>query len=85
MAVELFGVHMANYAGLSVVIAFLITGHRSIFQSQRLGLQKADNINIDTDNGHDMEHANISLNMKDIDKVKNFGKKLKMKKFKWKS
>ncbi len=85
MAVELFGVHMANYAGLSVVIAFLITGHRSIFQSQRLGLQKADNIDIDTDNGHDMEHADISLNMKDINRVKSFGQKLRMKKFKWKS
>ena len=76
---------MANYAGLSVVIAFLITGHRSIFQSQRLGLQKADNIDIDTDNGHDMEHADISLNMKDINRVKSFGQKLRMKKFKWKS
>jgi len=85
MAVELFGVNMANYAGLSVVIAFLITGHRSIFSSQRLALQKADNINIHTENGSDMEHADISLNMKDIDKFKNFGQKLKFNKFKWKS
>ena len=85
MAVELFGVHMANYAGLSVVIAFLITGHRSVFQSQRLGLEKADNINIETDNGQDMANTDISLNLKDINRVKNFGKKLKNKKFKWKS
>jgi len=81
MAVELFGVHMANYAGLSVVVAFLITGHRSIFQSQRLALKKADNVNIGE--GEDMGHTDISLNMNDIDRVKNFGKKLKFKKFKW--
>jgi len=85
MAVELFGVNMANYAGLSVVIAFLITGHRSIFSSQRLALKKADNINIHTENGADMEHTDISLDMKDIDKFKNFGQKLKFNKFKWKS
>jgi H+/Cl- antiporter ClcA len=82
MAVELFGVHMANYAGLSVVVAFLITGHRSIFQSQRLALKKADNISIDS--GNDIEHADISLNMNDINKVRDFGKKFKFKKFKFK-
>ena len=82
MAVELFGVHMANYAGLSVVIAFLITGHRSVFHSQRLSLRKADNINIE--DGQDMGHADISLDMGDINKVKDFGKKIKFKKFKWK-
>ncbi|MGB5793680.1 MAG: voltage-gated chloride channel, partial [Poseidonibacter sp.] len=71
-------------AGLSVVVAFLITGHRSIFQSQRLALKKADNINIHTDDGQDMGTADISLNMNDINKVKNFGKKLKMRKFRWK-
>ena len=81
MAVELFGVHMANYAGLSVVVAFLITGHRSIFQSQRLALKKADNIDIE--DGKDMEHTNISLNMNDINKVKNFSQKIKFKKLKW--
>jgi H+/Cl- antiporter ClcA len=83
MAVELFGVHMANYAGLSVVVAFLITGHRSIFQSQRLALKKADNIDIE--DGQEMRNPDISLNMNDINKVKNFGKKLKFKRFKWKN
>jgi H+/Cl- antiporter ClcA len=82
MAVELFGVHMANYAGLSVVIAFLITGHRSVFHSQRLSLRKADNINIE--DGQDMGHTDISLNMKDIKRVKDFGEKIKPKRFKWK-
>jgi H+/Cl- antiporter ClcA len=32
MAVELFGVHMANYAALSVVIAFLINANRRIIK-----------------------------------------------------
>lgn len=68
MAVELFGTNMANYAALSVVIAFLMTGHRSVFQSQRLALNKADNINIEE--GSEMKDASISINMKDINKIK---------------
>lgn len=81
MAVELFGVHMANYAALSVVIAFLITGHRSVFQSQKLALKKADNINIGE--GSDIENTPISINMKDIDKVKNLSHKIRYKRFIW--
>ena len=82
MAVELFGVHMANYAALSVVIAFLITGHRSVFNSQKLSLKKADNINIDE--GNDIENTSISINMKDIDKVKNLKNPFRSKNFIWK-
>lgn len=81
MAVELFGVHMANYAGLSVVIAFLITGHRSVFQSQKLALKKADNISIGV--GTDLEDTPISINMKDIDKVKRLRDRLRYKQLRW--
>lgn len=81
MAVELFGVHMANYAGLSVVIAFLITGHRSVFQSQKLALKKADNISIGV--GTDLEDTPISINMKDIDKVKRLRDRLRYKRLRW--
>lgn len=73
MAVELFGTNMANYAALSVVIAFLITGHRSVFQSQKLAFKKADNINIEE--GEDIEHTSITINMKDIDKLKDLRSK----------
>ena len=80
MAVELFGTSMANYAALSVVIAFLITGHRSVFNSQKLSFAKAGNIDIE-DGAEDIEHTNLNLNMKDIDKVKELGKKFRFKKF----
>lgn len=75
MAVELFGVHMANYAALSVVIAFLITGHRSVFQSQKLALKKADNITIGE--GSDIENTPITINTKDLDKVRNLSRRIR--------
>lgn len=81
MAVELFGVQMANYAAISVVIAFLITGHRSIFPSQKLALSKAGNIEIGE--GVDIEHTPISINMKDINKVKHIRSTLRYKRIKW--
>ncbi|MFA5214579.1 chloride channel protein [Sulfuricurvum sp.] len=81
MAVELFGVNMSNYAALSVVIAFLITGHRSIFNSQKLSLRKADNITIGE--GNNIENTSISINMKDINKVKNLTNSFHYKRFKW--
>lgn len=81
MAVELFGVHMANYAALSVVIAFLITGHRSIFQSQKLALKKAGNITIGT--GSNVEDTPISIDTKDIDKVRRLKNRLRYKQLRW--
>jgi H+/Cl- antiporter ClcA len=81
MAVELFGVEMAHYAGLSVVIAFLITGHRSVFASQKIALTKAENI--DVGEGSDIEHTPISVNTEDIEKIKNIRSKLRYKRLKW--
>ena len=46
MAVELFGVNVAHYAALSIIIAFLMTGHRSVFPSQVLSMKKSDAINV---------------------------------------
>lgn len=81
MAVELFGVHMANYAALSVVIAFLITGHRSVFQSQKIALKKAENINIGE--GADIEHTPISVDMQDIERIKRIRNRLRYKRLRW--
>ena len=47
MAVELFGIEVAQYAALTSIITFLITGHRSVFSSQILLLKKADNLDIE--------------------------------------
>lgn len=46
MAVELFGVNVAHYAALSVIIAFLMTGHRSVFPSQLLSMKKSEALNV---------------------------------------
>ncbi|MGB6330029.1 MAG: chloride channel protein [Halarcobacter sp.] len=46
MAVELFGIHVGHYAALSVIIAFLMTGHRSVFPSQLLSMKKSDALNV---------------------------------------
>jgi len=81
MAVELFGIDMAHYAALSVVLAFLITGHRSIFPSQKLKLTKSDNIEIGE--GSDIEHTSITVNMEDWNKIKNLRSRLRYKRIKW--
>ncbi len=46
MAVELFGVNVAHYAALSIIIAFLMTGHRSVYPSQLLAMKKSDALNV---------------------------------------
>jgi len=40
MAVELFGTKIAPYAALACVVSFLMTGHRSVYPSQVLGVKK---------------------------------------------
>lgn len=82
MAVELFGTQISHYAAVSVVIAFLITGHRSVFPSQRIEkFSKAENIEIGE--GDDIEHTPISVNMKDIEKIRHIRSKLRYKSLKW--
>lgn len=82
MAVELFGTQISHYAAVSVVIAFLMTGHRSVFPSQRIDkFSKAENIEIGEES--DIEHAPISVNMKDIEKIKHIRSKLRYKSLKW--
>ncbi len=81
MAVELFGTQISHYVAVSVVIAFLITGHRSVFPSQKIMLKKADNI--DFGEGDDIEHTPISVNMEDIEKIKHIRSKLRYKSLKW--
>ncbi len=47
MAIELFGTSVAPYAALSCIISFLITGHRSIYPSQILGIRKSASIKVE--------------------------------------
>ncbi|MGE5557787.1 MAG: chloride channel protein [Bacillota bacterium] len=47
MAVELFGPSIAPYAAISCIISFLITGHHSIYASQRLAIKKSASIDVE--------------------------------------
>jgi len=81
MAVELFGIEIAHYAAISAVIAFLVSGHRSVFPSQKIAMSKAGNIEIEGD--EDIEHTNISIKTDDLEKYKHLGSQLKYKRLKW--
>ena len=74
MAIELFGIDIAHYAAVSAVITFLITGHRSVFQSQVLKMSKSDMLNIEF--GEDITQSNIDLSTKSKAKVESFRKKM---------
>lgn len=78
MAVELFGVEIAHYAAISVVISFLITGHRSIFQSQILKMKKSEMLDIEF--GDNIDEANVNLNTKSKNKIVKLRKQLRKKK-----
>lgn len=82
MAMELFGIELAQYAALTSIIAYLITGHRSVFSSQILFLKKSDHLDIKLGQEIDKTEVNFThdfkfkkmQNMKDIleDKKKRF-------------
>jgi H+/Cl- antiporter ClcA len=59
MAMELFGLDVAHYAAISIVISFIMTGHRSVFPSQILAMNKSDFLKIDP--GEDIAHSKIDL------------------------
>ena len=65
MAVELFGIEIAHYAAICAVISFLITGHRSIFQSQILGMSKSDMLNINYGDNIDDSKVDLSIKSKE--------------------
>ena len=71
MAIELFGIDIAHYAALSAVIAFLISGHRSIFSTQILAMKKSEMLSVKI--GEEIERIDIDLEeyeKKKIDKIK---------------
>lgn len=47
MAGELFGMDILHYAALSCIVAFLMTGHRSVFPSQILAMTKGDHLDVE--------------------------------------
>ncbi|HOL22350.1 MAG TPA: chloride channel protein [bacterium] len=59
MAIELFGKGIAPYAALSCIVSFLITGHRSVYPSQILGIRKTPSINIEVGSEIDKTQPHI--------------------------
>ena len=59
MAMELFGLDIAHYAAISIVISFIISGHRSVFPSQILAMKKSDFLKINP--GEDIGHSTIDV------------------------
>lgn len=77
MAIELFGTEIAPYAAVSVVITFLITGHRSVFPSQILSMKKSEMLDISI--GEDMENSSINVREEDKLKFKELKQRLRSK------
>jgi hypothetical protein len=69
MAMELFGMDIAHYAAVSIVISFFLSGHRSVFPSQKLAMKKSDLFEIEY--GEDIEHTRIELNREKLPKINN--------------
>ena len=82
MAVELFGIDIAHYAALSVVISFLITGHRSVYSSQILAIKKSGILNIKV--GDEVEKTDVMLDDREIGRISDIKKRLEMRRLKMK-
>jgi len=77
MAVELFGINIAHYAALSAVISFLITGHRSVYSSQLLGMKKSGILNVKF--GDEVDKTDIILGDREIGRIKDLKTRLNMR------
>ncbi len=77
IAMELFGLEVAHYAAISIVISFLITGHRSVFPSQILAMKKSDLLNIDM--GEDIAHARVSMQDEQMEKFHSIKERIQIK------
>lgn len=74
MSMELFGLEVAHYAALSIVISFLITGHRSVFASQILAMKKSNSLTIEM--GEEIGMTKVDL---EDNKIENLRKRLQTK------
>ncbi len=77
MAIELFGIDIAHYAALSAVIAFLISGHRSIFSTQILAMKKSEMLSVKI--GEEIDHIDIQLEKHELSKIERIKKRLQAK------
>ncbi len=69
MAIELFGGELGPYAAIACIISFLMTGHRSVFPSQMIGVKKSSLIDFQL--GNRMDNLALEHSLKE-DKILNF-------------
>jgi H+/Cl- antiporter ClcA len=77
MAMELFGMDIAHYAAVSIVIAFLLSGHRSVFPSQKIRFSKSDLL--DLKEGEDIEHSHVTLSESQTEQIRNIRRSIEVK------
>jgi H+/Cl- antiporter ClcA len=77
MALELFGMDVAHYAAVSIVISFLVSGHRSVFPSQKIRMSKSDLLEIEF--GEDIEHSRVKLNEHQYRRFNNIYRNIQLK------
>lgn len=68
MAMELFGLEVAHYAALSIVVSFLITGHRSVFASQLLAMKKSNTLKIIM--GEEIGQTRVDIEDEKVDSIR---------------
>jgi H+/Cl- antiporter ClcA len=66
MAVELFGPKVAPYATVACVISFLMTGHRSVYPSQVLSINKSPSLLVETGEEIERVHARFQPRNKSL-------------------
>jgi len=77
MAMELFGMDIAHYAAVSIVISFLVSGHRSVFPSQKIMMKKSDLLEVEY--GEDIEHSRVKLDKNSFRQVNNVYRAIQLK------
>ncbi len=77
MAMELFGMDIAHYAAVSIVIAFLLSGHRSVFPSQKIRFAKSNLL--DLKEGEDIEHSQVTFSESHSQQFKNIRRRIELK------
>lgn len=62
MAVELFGAKLVPFAAIVCVISFIMTGHRSIYPSQLIGITKSTSLEVEV--GREAEEVETRLRLR---------------------
>ncbi|NLE67562.1 MAG: hypothetical protein GX608_09095, partial [Lentisphaerae bacterium] len=81
MAVEMFGPSIGPYAAVGCVVAYLITGHRSVYPSQLLAIRKSSSLDVQM--GAEMNQVRTSYRQKGKTPADRFAALLRRAAAKW--